>query len=194
MCAMRILRLLLFLFPFCLTAQTGVPGAPGVGALGWETGQPPTQNPAPAATPAAPQTGTQAEDGQEQVRADAEEGIKHMLVSQIEAWNRGQLEGFMQGYWRSPDLTFFSSGTVTKGWEPTLLRYRQRYKSQGKEMGQLEFQDLNIDLLSRRAAVVTGKWRLTMSDGKQPHGLFTLIVKKMPGGWKIVHDHTSAEE
>jgi beta-aspartyl-peptidase (threonine type) len=191
---MQILWLLLFLFPFCLTAQTGGPGTPGVGAPGWETG-----NPAPATTPGtqqlgAPQAGAQAEDNQEQARADAEEGIKHMLVSQIEAWNRGQLEGFMQGYWRSPDLTFFSSGTVTKGWEPTLLRYRQRYKSQGKEMGQLEFQDLNIDLLSRRAAVVTGKWRLTMSDGKQPHGLFTLVVKKMPGGWKIVHDHTSAEE
>jgi hypothetical protein len=49
-------------------------------------------------------------------------------------------------------------------------------------------------VLSRRAAVVTGKWQLTMSDGKQPHGLFTLIVKRMPGGWKIVHDHTSAAQ
>jgi beta-aspartyl-peptidase (threonine type) len=75
-----------------------------------------------------------------------------------------------------------------------LQRYRQRYQSQGKEMGQLVFQDLNIDILSRRAAVVTGKWQLTMSDGKQPHGLFTLIVKKMPAGWRIVHDHTSAAE
>ncbi|HEY6306588.1 MAG TPA: DUF4440 domain-containing protein, partial [Candidatus Angelobacter sp.] len=73
-------------------------------------------------------------------------------------------------------------------------RYQERYRSAGKEMGQLEFQDLNIDVLSRRAAVVTGKWQLTMSDGKQPHGLFTLIVKKMPGGWRVVHDHTSAAE
>ncbi len=60
-------------------------------------------------------------------------------------------------------------------------------------MGKLEFQDLKIDVLGRRAAVVTGKWQLTMSDGKQPHGLFTLVMKKMPGGWRIVHDHTSAE-
>jgi beta-aspartyl-peptidase (threonine type) len=60
-------------------------------------------------------------------------------------------------------------------------------------MGQLNFQDLAIDLLSRRSAVVTGKWELTMSDGKKPHGLFTLIVKRMPAGWKIVHDHTSGE-
>ena len=174
MCAMLILRLLLFLVPFWLTPQAGVPGSNPAGA----------QNPAPGATSGTPQTGAQAEDSQEQLRADNEEGIKHMLVSQIEAWNRGQLEGFMQGYWRSPELTFFSGATVTKGWEPTLLRYRQRYKSEGKQMGQLDFQDLNIDVLSRRSAVVTGKWQLTMSDGTQPHGVFTLIVKKMPGGWK----------
>ncbi len=130
----------------------------------------------------------------EQFRAEAEEGIKHTLVSQIEAWNQGHLEGFMQGYWRSPELTFFSGGTVTKGWEPTLQRYRQRYQGQGKEMGQLDFQDLNIDLVGRKAAVVTGKWRLTLSNGTTPHGLFTLIVKRMPAGWKIVHDHTSAAE
>jgi beta-aspartyl-peptidase (threonine type) len=130
----------------------------------------------------------------EQFQTEVQEGVKHMLVSQIEAWNHGNLQGFMQGYWRSPELTFFSGATITKGWEPTLQRYRQRYKSEGKEMGQLEFQDLNIDALSRRSAVVTGKWQLTMSDGNQPHGLFTLVVKKMIGGWKIVHDHTSAAE
>jgi ketosteroid isomerase-like protein len=111
----------------------------------------------------------------------------------VEAWNHGNLEGFMQGYWHSPDLTFFSGATETRGWEPTLARYRQRYQAEGKEMGKLEFQKLNIDLLSRRSAVVTGEWQLTMSDGKQPHGLFTLIFKRLPAGWRIVHDHTSAE-
>src|SRR5436305_1242183 len=113
-------------------------------------------------------------------RANLEEGIKHVLLSQVEAWNHGKLEAFMQGYWHSPDLTFFSGATETRGWEPTLARYRQRYQAEGKEMGKLEFQDLKIDLLSRRSAVVTGKWQLTlsntkMSDGKQAHGLFTLI-------------------
>jgi ketosteroid isomerase-like protein len=131
-------------------------------------------------------------------RADLEKGIKHLLLSQVEAWNHGNLDGFMEGYWHSPDLTFFSGGAVTRGWEPTLLRYRQRYQADGKEMGKLEFQDLNIDLLSKRSAVVTGKWQLTMSegktsDGKQPHGLFTLIFKRLPDGWRIVHDHTSSE-
>ena len=136
---------------------------------------------------------TQPAEVEEPKRQEIEEGIKHVLVSQVEAWNRGNLQNYMKGYWRSPDLTFFSGATVTKGWEPTLQRYQQRYQGQGKEMGRLEFQDLNIDLLSRRAAVVTGKWQLTMSDGKQPHGLFSLIVKRMQGGWHIVHDHTSAE-
>jgi ketosteroid isomerase-like protein len=121
----------------------------------------------------------------------AEADIRHLLAGQVEAWNKGDLEGFMNGYWHSPDLTFFSGTTITQGWEPTLQRYRQRYKGEGKEMGRLEFLDLNVDLLDRNAAVVTGKWQLAMSDGKKPGGLFTLILKKMPVGWRIVHDHTS---
>ncbi|HZS26572.1 MAG TPA: nuclear transport factor 2 family protein [Candidatus Angelobacter sp.] len=137
---------------------------------------------------------SQQQEVPQEARAGLEEGIKNLLVSQVEAWNHGDLQGFMQGYWHSPDLTFFSGATVTKGWEPTLSRYRQRYQAEGKEMGKLEFQDLDIDLLSRRSAVVTGKWQLTMSNGKQPHGLFTLIFKRMPNGWRIVHDHTSAAE
>jgi beta-aspartyl-peptidase (threonine type) len=130
----------------------------------------------------------------EQLRADAEEGIKHLLVSQVEAWNRGDLKGFMDGYWHSPDLTFFSGGTVSKGWNAALQRYEQRYQGTGKQMGKLDFQDLKIDLVGRQAAVVTGSWHLTMSDGKEPHGLFTLILKRMQNGWKIVHDHTSSAE
>ena len=137
------------------------------------------------------QTGQQPTEVEQEARDQAEEGIKHVLVSQIDAWNSGNLQGFMAGYWRSPDLTFFSGTDVTKGWDPTLKRYQQRYKGEGKEMGQLEFQDLNIDLLGRRGAVVTGRWQLTMSDGKKPGGLFTLVFKHLAGGWKIVHDHRS---
>ena len=145
-----------------------------------------TQAPAPSQTEP---RGAKLEEAREQI----EEAVKHLLVSQVEAWNKGNLEGFMQGYWQSPELTFFSGASATKGWQPALDRYRQRYQGEGKEMGKLEFQDLNIDLLSRRSAVVIGRWQLTMSDGKRPHGLFTLILKRMPGGWRIVHDHTSAE-
>src|SRR5437660_621422 len=148
------------------------------------------QNPK-MAQPQDVQANQQPVEPEQQAREQDEEGIKHLLVSQIDAWNNGNLQGFMAGYWHSPDLTFFSGTTVTKGWEPTLKRYQQRYKGEGKEMGQLEFQDLNIDLMGRRGAVVTGKWQLTMSDGKKPGGLFTLIFKRLPGGWRIVHDHTS---
>jgi ketosteroid isomerase-like protein len=173
---MRAYLLALLLMPFLLTAQTV------------------TQTTGSQNEPQQPDTGQHTQEIPEELRPDLEEGIKHVLLSQIEAWNHGNLENFMKGYWQSPELTFFSGGSVTKGWEPTLLRYRQRYQSEGKEMGKLEFQDLNIDLLSRRSAVVTGKFQLTMSDGKQPHGLFTLIFKRMQNGWRIVHDHTSAAE
>lgn len=173
---MRAYLLVLLLMPFLLTAQVGMKTNPSQNG---------SQQPNAFQNP---------QEVPEELRAELEEGIKHLLVSQVEAWNHGNLEGFMQGYWHSPDLTFFSGAAVTKGWEPTLQRYRQRYQSEGREMGKLEFQDLNIDLLSRRSAVVTGKWQLTMSDGKQPHGLFTLIFKRMENGWRIVHDHTSAAE
>jgi ketosteroid isomerase-like protein len=137
--------------------------------------------------------GTQSEN-LEAGRAEVEEAIKHLLVAQIEAWNHGDLEGFMDGYWHSPDLTFFSGATVSKGWQAALERYKRKYQGAGREMGQLDFQDLNMSLLSRQAAVVTGKWELTMSDGKKPHGLSTLILQKLQYGWRIVHDHTSSAE
>jgi len=140
------------------------------------------------------QSGNEQADNSEQSRDQAEEGIKHLLVAQVEAWNKGNLEGFMEGYWHSPDLTFFSGGDIAKGWQAALQRYQRRYQGTGKEMGHLEFQDLNIDLLGPRAAVVTGKWQLTMSGGKTPHGLFTLILKRLQNGWRIVHDHTSSAD
>src|ERR1700694_1345827 len=84
----------------------------------------------PAPTP--PQATQLRPENDPQVREEDEEGIKHLLVSQIEAWNNGNLQGFMAGYWHSPDLTFFSGTTVTKGWEPTLQRYQQRYKEIGR--------------------------------------------------------------
>ena len=123
----------------------------------------------------------------------AEQQITSALKAQVEAWNRGDLEGFMRGYWNSPELTFFSGGTATKGWQPTLDRYRKRYQSTGSEMGKLSFDDLQITVFDRGAAFVRGRWRLTMSNGKQPGGLFTLILQRKPEGWRIMHDHTSGE-
>lgn len=120
----------------------------------------------------------------------ARKEIRAVLDRQVQAWNRGDLEGFMQGYWRSPTLTFFSGGTTVSGWEQTLGRYRNRYQTAGNEMGKLEFRDLNIELLGPSAAFVRGQFHLTMSSGESK-GLFTLTFRKIGGRWKIVHDHTS---
>jgi ketosteroid isomerase-like protein len=120
--------------------------------------------------------------------------VEHVLHQQQDAWNRHDLEAFMAGYWNSPELTFFSGAKLTSGWQSTVERYRKTYQSEGREMGKLEFSDLNIQSLGPDAAFVRGAWHLAMSDGKTPHGLFTLIFRKVPEGWKIVHDHTSAAE
>jgi len=154
---------------------------------------PSQQSPAEPPT-VAPQTAQAVAEMSEEARQQEKEAIKHVLVSQLEAWNRGNIEAFMNGYWRSDDLTFYSGATITKGWQPTLAHYKKRYQGQGREMGKLEFQNIDIDLLGRRGAVVTGAFQLTMSDGKKPHGIFTLVFKRFPNGWKIVHDHTSAAE
>lgn len=119
--------------------------------------------------------------------------IEHLLRKQQEAWNRHDLEGFMAGYWNSSALTFFSGANETDGWQATMDRYLATYTSPGRQMGTLEFSGLRIEVLGQQAAFVRGAWKLTMPDGKKPHGLFTLVFRKFPEGWKIVHDHTSAE-
>jgi ketosteroid isomerase-like protein len=132
-----------------------------------------------------------------QVSSDGNDGgkadVEHVLRVQQEAWNRHDLDGFMAGYWNSPELTFFSGAKEHDGWQATIERYRAVYASPGHEMGKLEFSGLRIEMLGADAAFVRGSWHLTMSDGKTPHGLFTLVFRKFGDGWKIVHDHTSAE-
>lgn len=127
--------------------------------------------------------------------ADVGKGaVERVLRAQGDAWNGQDLEAFMAGYWHSPELTFFSGASEHKGWQATLDRYRAAYASPGHEMGKLEFSGLRVEMLGSDAAFVRGAWHLTMSDGKTPHGLFTLLFRKFPEGWKIVHDHTSAAE
>ena len=120
--------------------------------------------------------------------------VAKVLGSQMKAWNDHDLDGFMKGYWKSPELTFFSGGTERHGWQETMDRYKATYQSPGHEMGQLEFANMRTEMLGPEAAFVRGEWHLTMPDGKSPHGLFTLIFRKFPDGWKIVHDHTSSAE
>jgi len=122
---------------------------------------------------------------------DERAAIRQVLDQQVAGWNRGDLEAYMQGYWNSPDLTFFSGANVTHGWQPTLDRYRKKYQGEGKEMGTLTFSDVTIDLVAPDTAFVRGAWNLAMKQGDPPHGLFTLLMKKTDQGWRIVHDHSS---
>ncbi len=125
--------------------------------------------------------------------ASAEAGIRAVLQSQVEAWNNHDLTTFMAGYWNSPDLTFFSGASETKGWQPTLERYQHKYQAEGRSMGRLIFSDLTIQTLGADAAFARGRFQLVMPDGTQPHGVFTLVFRKLPEGWRIIHDHTCAE-
>jgi ketosteroid isomerase-like protein len=116
--------------------------------------------------------------------------VRAVLQSQVDAWNHHNLEQFMAGYWKSPDLTFVSGTTQTQGWEPTLQRYRRTYQAEGRAMGTLSFSDLSVEPLGTDFALVRGKFQLVMPDGKEPHGVFTLVFRKFPEGWRIIHDHT----
>lgn len=127
-------------------------------------------------------------------KGNAAADIRIVLDDQVAAWNAGKLEEFMDGYWRSPNLTFFSGGRKLSGWDATIERYRKTYQAEGKEMGKLQFSDLDIQLMGDAAAVVRGRWELTLSDGKKPGGLYTLIFRKFKDGWKIIHDHTSSNQ
>jgi beta-aspartyl-peptidase (threonine type) len=119
-----------------------------------------------------------------------EAAIRAVLADQAAAWNKGDLEGFMAGYWKSPDLTFVSGNAKTKGWDATLERYKKRYQAEGKEMGKLTFSELEVEQLGPDAALVRGRFTLEMMKEK-PTGLFTLVLRRFPEGWRIVHDHTS---
>ena len=124
---------------------------------------------------------------------DSPSAIRRVLSDQQAAWNRQDLESFMAGYWNSPDLTFFSGARESKGWQAALDRYRVTYQGAGHAMGHLEFANLRVEMLGTDAAFVRGEFHLTMPDGKTPHGLFTLIFRKLPDGWKIIHDHSAGE-
>ncbi len=115
--------------------------------------------------------------------------IRAVMDAQVSAWNGGDIAGFMKGYWNSPELVFVSGDSVTKGWQPTIERYRKNYDSRAK-MGTLTFSSLEVEVLSKDAAKVLGSWALAR-EKDQPQGKFTLIFRRFKDGWKIVHDHTS---
>jgi ketosteroid isomerase-like protein len=134
--------------------------------------------------------------------AEPKSEIETVLRAQEEAWNRGDIEGFMNGYWRSEKTVFVSGDEVSRGWQKVLDRYKKKYSDRAK-MGTLTFSDLEITPMSDDSAVVLGGWKLKRANDpasqgsgvtSEPHGRFTLVFRKFPDGWKIVHDHTSAAE
>lgn len=122
--------------------------------------------------------------------ADEAVAIRAVLDDQVACWNKGDLEGYMKGYWNDDKLSFYSGGTITKGWKPVLERYRKAYQADGKEMGKLTFSDVEVEMIGESNALVKGKWKLTLSK-EELGGLYTLHVKKFAEGWRVVHDHTS---
>ncbi|MCG8650917.1 MAG: isoaspartyl peptidase/L-asparaginase [Pirellulales bacterium] len=118
-----------------------------------------------------------------------QERIKALLTEQVADWNAGRIEQFMNLYWRSDQLTFASGGTITRGWDATLQRYKTRYANR-EAMGELTFSDLEFRPLGPGAMQVMGVWKLKR-QADPIDGRFTLIFRRLPAGWRIVHDHTS---
>ena len=122
--------------------------------------------------------------------ADAVSEIRAVLSAQQEAWNHGDIDGFMNGYARADTTVFVSGDEVTRGWQTVRDRYFRKYGDRAK-MGTLTFSDVEIELLGPDSAVALGRWQLKRANDN-PHGRFTLVFRRTPDGWRIVHDHTSA--
>ena len=119
------------------------------------------------------------------------ESVTSVLTDQQSAWNRGDVNTFMKGYWDSTDLTFAGASGITRGWQPVLARYEKNYPDR-KAMGHLDFSDLEVRPVGDNAALVLGRWHLQRDTGELG-GVFTLVFQRFPEGWKIIHDHTSLD-
>ena len=126
---------------------------------------------------------------QAEVRAGDRQAIQRLLEDQQRAWNRGSIDAFLEGYWHSPELTFAGSGGIERGWDGVRARYLRNYPDRGA-MGDLDFSALEIRFLGPDAVLVLGRWHLTRAKG-DVGGVFSLVLQRLPDGWKIAHDHTS---
>jgi ketosteroid isomerase-like protein len=124
-----------------------------------------------------------------QVRADDRSEIETVLSTQAADWNRGDIDAFMEHYWKSDELTFSSRGQTTRGWTGTKENYKRRYPTR-EQMGQLKFSQLEITSLGDSAALVLGRWQL-MREQSPVEGNFTLVFRRIDNNWVIIHDHTS---
>ncbi len=115
--------------------------------------------------------------------------VKMVLDKQVAAWNRGDIDAFMEGYWESEKMIFISGDNVSRGWNEARQRYKKGYDSKEK-MGTLSFSELDIEVLSKNSALVIGRFTLDRKNDK-PTGMFSLVFRKIDGNWRIIVDHTS---
>jgi beta-aspartyl-peptidase (threonine type) len=118
------------------------------------------------------------------------DAITKLLLQQQDAWNRGDVDAFMQAYWHSPELTFSGSSGISRGWDGVLARYKKAYPDRAA-MGQLDFSELEFHFLGPDAALMLGTFHLKR-EKDEPRGTFSLVWQRFPEGWRIVHDHTTA--
>jgi L-asparaginase / beta-aspartyl-peptidase len=131
---------------------------------------------------------------QADIRQHDRAAIAGVLTAQQDAWNRGDVDAFLVGYWHSPELTFSGSSGVARGWDAVLARYKKNYPDKAA-MGHLDFSELEFRFLGPDAALVLGKWHLKRQEDyvtAEIGGVFSLVWQRFPEGWKIIHDHTSA--
>lgn len=112
-----------------------------------------------------------------------------VLIKQQHDWNAGNLESFMNGYWKSDSLVFTGRSGVTRGWDTVMANYRRNYPSV-QEMGRLSFTVLHLQVFANQTAVLVGQWKLKR-ENDEPGGYFTLLWRKINGNWVIIADHTS---
>jgi ketosteroid isomerase-like protein len=120
------------------------------------------------------------------------DAVVAVLETQQEAWNRGDLDGFMAGYEKSDDLVFTSGGHVRRGWDETIAKYRAKYGTAPDTMGHLTFEILGVQGIGADGAVVLGRWTLTETPNAGG-GIFSVVLERRPEGWKVIHDHTSSD-
>ncbi len=166
------------------TAQTGKAAQASTPAV--QNAQPATQpagNQAPAS--AAPCTPVPPPPSP----ASLEAGVRALLRKQVADWNRGDVTAFMRGYWKSPETEFVSADGIMRGWQTVLDRYRKTYPDRAT-MGHLDFSNLEVTILGPESALAVGHWQLRRQSDT-PGGVFTLVFRKFPEGWRIINDHTS---
>ncbi|MEX6632070.1 YybH family protein [Hyphococcus lacteus] len=150
----------------------------------------PETEPAPVATPKVEEKKTAS--GSAKSLRTPRDVILATINAQAAAWNEGDLDAFMESYWKSDDLKFVSGTSITRGWSSTMKRYRDTYGG-GASLGQLNFEKLDIKMITDDVAVTTGRFNLVRDAGPSS-GTFTIVLRRDNGAWRIVHDHTAADE